>query len=206
MEEDWTGGLYCVITLDWHYEKQYVDIAMPNYVPKQHLTYGRPPPKRAQHMPLEPIPINYGTKSDTIIHEDPWKLLGDADKNYIQQVLGSFLYYAQAIDMTIVLALNGIATQQAEPTESTMKRFHQLLDYMATHPKAIMILNIHSDASYFSAGRGRSRAGVYFFLGSIPVNRQPIKLNGKIYITCVILKLVAASAAEAELGALFLNV
>ena len=30
IEEDWNGSLYCEITLDWHYEKQYVDIAMPN--------------------------------------------------------------------------------------------------------------------------------------------------------------------------------
>ena len=38
------------------------------------------------------------------------------------------------------------------------------------------------------------------------MNGQPIKLNGNIDITCAILKLVAASAEEAELGALFLNV
>ena len=34
---------------------------------------------------------------------------------------------------------------------------------------------------------------------------KPIRLNGNIHITCAILKLVAASAAEAELGVLFLN-
>ena len=114
--------------------------------------------------------------------------------------------------MTILRGLSNIATQQAKPTESTMKIVHQLLDYMATHPKAIirffssdMIFNINSNYSYCSAGRGRSRAGGYFFLGSIPVNGQPIKLNRNIHITCDILKLVAASAAEAELGALFLN-
>ena len=70
---------------------------MPNYAPNQLLTYGRPPPKQAHHTPFEPRPINYGTKSDTIIHEDPGKLLGDADKKYIQQVLGSSLYYARAV-------------------------------------------------------------------------------------------------------------
>ena len=115
--------------------------------------------------------------------------------------------------MTILLALNDIETQQAKPTDSTMKQVHQLLDYIATHPKAIIRfrafdikLNIHSDASYCSAGRGRSRVGGYFFLCSIPVNGQPIKLNGNNHIKCAILKLVAASAAEAEIGALFLNV
>ena len=94
MEEDWTRSLYCGITLDWHYGKKYVDIAMPNYFPKQFLAYGIPPSKRAQHTPFKPGPINYGTKYDTIIHEDLSKLLGDAYKKYIQQVLGSFLYYA----------------------------------------------------------------------------------------------------------------
>ena len=86
--------------------------------------------------------------------------------------------------MTILLALNDIATQQAKPTDSTMKQVHQLLDYIATHPKAIirfrasdMILNIHSNTSYCSAGRGRSQAIGYFFLGGIPVKVHPIKLN-----------------------------
>jgi hypothetical protein len=69
-----------------------------------------------------------------------------------------------------------------------------------------MILNVHSDASYLSAPKARSRAGGYFFLGSLPRDGDPIKLNGAIHVTCTILKLVAASAAEAELGALFLNV
>ncbi len=80
------------------------------------------------------------------------------------------------------------------------------------HPDAIiryhasdMILNVHSDALYLSAPKARSHAGGYSFLGSIPQDGDPIKLNGAIHITCTILKLVAASAAEAKLGALFLN-
>jgi hypothetical protein len=69
-----------------------------------------------------------------------------------------------------------------------------------------MILNVHFDASYLSVPIACSRSGGYFFLGSIPQDRDPIKLNGAIHITCAILKLVAASAAEAKLGAPFLNV
>ena len=46
----------------------------------------------------------------------------------------------------------------------------------------------------------------YFFLGSLPKQGTPIKLNGNIAITCVILKLVAASLAETDFGELFLNV
>jgi hypothetical protein len=83
---------------------------------------------------------------------------------------------------------------------------------MWTHPDTIiqyrasdMILNIHSDASYLSAPKPHSCVGGYCFLGSIPHNGDPIKLNRAIHIICAILKLVTASAAEAKLGALFLN-
>jgi hypothetical protein len=93
-----------------------------------------------------------------------------------------------------------------------MKHVNQFLDYMWAHPDAViqyhasdMILNAHSDGSYLSAPKARSCACGYYFLGSIPHNGDPIKLNRAIDVTNIILKLVAASAAEAKLGALFLN-
>jgi hypothetical protein len=111
------------------------------------------------------------------------------------------------------MALLEIVFQQAALTENTMKHVKQFLAYMWTHPDAIiryhtsdMILNVHSDTSYISAPRACSCAGGYFFIANIPHNGDPIKLNGAIHITCAILKLVATSAAEVELGALFLNV
>ena len=68
-----------------------------------------------------------------------------------------------------------------------------------------MILNIHSDASYLSESKARSRACGHYFLGWVPKDGEPIKLNGAIFTLCNVLKWVVASAAEAELGALFLN-
>ena len=93
-----------------------------------------------------------------------------------------------------------------------MKKVNNFLEYMACNPDALaqfytsdMVLNRHSDANYLAATRGRGRAGNYFFLGSVLKDGCPIFLNGAILTNCTILKLVAASAAEAELGALFLN-
>jgi hypothetical protein len=110
------------------------------------------------------------------------------------------------------MALSAIAAQQSALTKETLNSVNQFLNYMWTHPDAKiryrasnMILNVHSDASYLSAPKAHSRAGKYFFLSSIPQDTEPIIINGAIHITCTILKLVAASAAEAELGALFLN-
>jgi hypothetical protein len=131
---------------------------------------------------------------------------------FIQQVVGSFLYYCRAIDTTIPEALNELAQQQTKATQNTLQRCKQFLDYMWTHPDAKiryyasdMILNVHSDASYLSVPNARSRAAGIFFLGSLPHPDKPILLNGIIHVLCTILRFVAASAAEAELGALFLN-
>jgi hypothetical protein len=91
-------------------------------------------------------------------------------------------------------------------------QINQFFDYMVTHSDAKisyrasnMVLNVHSNALYLSAPNAQSRAGGYFFLGSNPCDGSPIQINGAVHVTCTILKLVAASAAEAELSALFLN-
>jgi hypothetical protein len=68
-----------------------------------------------------------------------------------------------------------------------------------------MIMNVHSDASYLSELDARSRACGHFFMGWTPKDGDPIKLNGAFFTSCAILHFVVASAAEAELGALFLN-
>ncbi len=209
--EDWTGNLYCEITLKWNYKKHHVDLAMPAYVMKQLTKYSHVAPLKPQLCPYVPNPIKYGKDNQLPSPLDKSPCLNKAQKKCIQKIVGSFLYYARAVDPTILMALLEIALQQVAPTENTMELVNQFLDYMWTHPDAIiqycasdMILNVHSDASYLSAPKARSRAGGYFFLGSIPQDGDPIKLNGAIHITCAILMPVAASAAEAELGALFL--
>lgn len=212
VEVDETGGLYCGITLEWNYKEKYVDISMPGYVQKQLTRYGHKPPSRKIFTPYDPGPIRYGKDSQKLPDPDDSPALDAAGKLRIQQIVGSFLYYGRATDTTILMALNELSGQQAKPTEKTMKRANAFLDYMATFPDAKiryyasdMVLNVHSDASYLTAPKARSRAGGHFFLGSLPTDGDPIKLNGAILTLCTILKCVAASAAEAELGALFLN-
>jgi hypothetical protein len=185
---------------------------MPVYAIKNLMRYNHPPPLKPQHCPYTPNPIVYGKDNQAQTPGDTSPLLDAAGKRHTQQIVGSFLYYAQAVDPTILMALSAIATQQSGPTEETLDRVNQFLDYMWTHPDAKiryrasdMILNVHSDASYLSTPKACSHAGGYFFLSSIPQDAEPIIINGAIHITCTILKLVAASAAEAELGALFLN-
>jgi hypothetical protein len=197
--EDRLGYLYCGINLKWNYNKHYVDLDMSKYVMKQMTCYAHPAPLKPQHCPYSPNPISYGKDHQASTPTNDSPLLDTAGKKRIQQIVGSVLYYARAIDPTILMALSDIAMQQSAPTVNTKKRVDQFLDYRWTHPDAKirylasdMILNVHSDASYLSTRRACSQAGGYFFPGSIPVNGDPIKLNGAIHITCTILKLVAA--------------
>ena len=62
VEEDWTGGLYCGIILNWNYDKRYVDILMPKYVQKQLVKYKWRTPKQPQYCPYSPKPVDYGKK------------------------------------------------------------------------------------------------------------------------------------------------
>eukprot|EP00957_Ditylum_brightwellii_P092194 7018860-Ditylum_brightwellii.AAC.1 len=64
-----------------------------------------------------------------------------------------------------------------------------------------MILRVHSNASYLSEPKAHSRAGGYFYLGNI----QPHHINGPLLVLLQIMRNVMASAAEAELGAMFKN-
>ena len=120
------------------------------------------------------------------------------------------MYYARAVDITTLVALSSIAAEQTKATVKTEQKVQQLLDYLSTHKTATtryvaseMILNVHSDASYLSKSHARSRLGGYFFLGGNPKPHKPIYLNGPIHTMANICKFVVASAAEAELGALF---
>ena len=127
-------------------------------------------------------------------------------------MVGSILHYARAVDLTVLMALSTIASEQSKGTEQTMQKCKQLLDYLASHPNATvhfhasdMIMNIHSDASYLSEKNAHSRACGHFFMGWKLDATKTIKLNGAFFTLCAILCFVVASAAEAKLGALFLN-
>ncbi len=114
---------------------------------------------------------------------------------------GTLLYYARAVDPTLLTALSAIASQQANPTQATMDKVRQLLDYVASQEEAIltyrasnMILAVHSNAGYINKPKSLSRAGGHFYLSSdekFPPN------NGAILNIAQIIKAVMSSAAEA---------
>ena len=65
---------------------------------------------------------NYGQKIQYAPQANKEPLLNKHQTKFIQEVTGTFLYYAQAIDGTMLTALSAIATEQATPTVTTLKK------------------------------------------------------------------------------------
>ena len=94
--------------------------------------------------------------------------------------VGAFLYYARAVDCTMLPALNTLVEQQSSPTKNTESAITHFLDYAATNPSAIihykasnMIPHIYSDASYLPEPRTHSRT-VGELLPQFTTNRSEI--------------------------------
>lgn len=68
-----------------------------------------------------------------------------------------------------------------------------------------MVLHVHSDGSYLSVNKSRSRAGGYYFLSSNDSEPNKATKNGAIHVLCKILQNVMASAAETEIASAFEN-
>ena len=136
IEVDWKGALYCGITLNWNYEQKFVDLSMPNYVHKVLKRYHHLAPRRKQDCPYQLAPQQYGPQAQILPQEKSGMPLNAEGEQYIRQVVGSLLYYARAVDLTVLFALSAIAQEQANSTDKTMQRVKQLLDYMHFNPMA----------------------------------------------------------------------
>ena len=66
--------------------------------------------------------------------EDDAPLLPEERIKFIQQVVGVFLYYATAIDNTVLVALSDIGSKKSRATFKTMDEVQQILDYLAQIP------------------------------------------------------------------------
>jgi hypothetical protein len=137
--------------------------------------------------------------------------LSDKDVNKLQQLTGTLLYYARAVDPTLIMPINVLASEQSNATEIKADKVIKLLNYCNTYPEtkiryhaSDMILHIHSDASYLSENEAKSRAGGFFYMDSDTKTDKKLT-NGAILIISKVLKHVMSSAAEAEIRAVFIN-
>ena len=178
---------------------------MPGYLTKMLQKFKHISPAKPDDLPYPAPTKKYGKDAQEPIPIDMSQPVTPKQITKIQRIVGSILYYARAVDHTVLMSLSTIAAQQTKATEATMAAVEQLINYCNTHPDAKlrytasgMILNIHSDTSYLVEPGAKSRVGGHYFLGWLPENNKPIRLNGAVHVVCSILKFMASSAAEAR--------
>jgi len=190
---------------------------MPSYVANALHKFQHNILSKTQHSSSKYIQPNYGAKIQVPIPKVTTIKLEKEAITKIQQVMGTLLFYGRAVDSTMLLALNNLAMEQSKGTEKTAAALMHLPNYAATHPEvkigyyaSDMILYIDSNALYLSLPLGKSRAGGFFYLSKRQTKPKEkstslILLNGAVFVLCTRLKHVMASAAEAEVGSLFMN-
>jgi hypothetical protein len=153
---DWEEKVYSGMSLKWDYKNRTCDISMPGYVSNVLIKFQHDAPTHPQHTPSKYVTPVYGANPQYATRDETPPLTAKQCLT-IQKVTGSVLYYARAVDPTVLMPINDIATEQTKATEKTQAATNQLLDNLATHPDATiryhasdMILHIHSDASYLS--------------------------------------------------------
>ena len=113
------------------------------------------------------------------------------------------------MDNKLLVALSTIAARQLYAIVATEQAVHLLLDYVDTYPldgiiyqSSDMILRAHANAGFLNKTNSRSWARAHIYLSK----NDPFPcFNGAVLAIAQNIKFVMASAAEAELVALFVT-
>ena len=205
----WEGRKYLGYTIEYDKAKREMVLSMPDYIPKVMARFcvdGIPSPQKS---PAIYIPPNFGKKGPQLTYIDESEQVSPEKAKYIQQVVVALLYYAIAVDNTILPSVTSISSAQANPTSAVFKALQHLLGYVALNPDnklvfraSDMILHVQSDGSHLSETKSRSRAGGIFYLGD---SNNPTRINGLVDVMSSIIPVVTAAASETEYGSVFMN-
>ena len=126
----------------------------------------------------------------------------------LQRVVGSLLYYARAVDYSMLPAVTSLSALQSNPTTATIAKMYRLLGYAAAQPNASltllpseMILRIHSDGSHLSRPKSGSVAGGIHYMGT----SDPLFINAAIHVHSTLIPVVTAAVSETEYAGVFAN-
>jgi hypothetical protein len=125
---DWTATVYSGMALKGDYDTRTCDISMPGYVSNVLSKFQHDSPKHPQHTPSRYATPVYGAKTQYATRDETPPLTAQQCLT-IQKVTGSMFYYARAVDPTVLMPLNDIATEQTKATEKTQSATNQMFDY-----------------------------------------------------------------------------
>lgn len=205
---DSKGSQYLGMAIEHDKTKQTISISMPGYIARVLERFKDWAGTRLASTPGIYKAPTYGAKVQSAIIDNTAPL-SPKDTTILQEITGSLLYYARAVDPTMLTATNAVASSQATPTQLVREQAIRLLQYARAFPdnrvvfhKSKMHFIIQSDASYLSRSKARSVAGGIGYFGDA---NNPTAENGMVYAMSSIIDVVVASAGEAEYGSTFMN-
>ena len=206
---DWSGRKYLGFNITFAADNKSVSLDMPDYIPKVHQRFqARIKHGRGAASPAVYIPPAYGTHSQ-MTEVDDSSPATPAETKEVQEIVGCIMFYARAVDGTMLTAVNHIASEMKDTTQQVTDMTDRLLAYTVEYPNNAlvltacdMILHVQTDASYLSRSGARSVVGGLEYLGN---KKQPTHINGAVHTFSTILDVVVASAGEAEYGGVFVG-
>ena len=188
-------------------KKHYIDMSIPGYVVRASQRFQRTNLRKADS-PIIYVPPRYG-KFQQEVHPEPLSIpLTAGEIKELQEIVGVFLFYARAVDPTMLTAINKISSRQSKPTSLIKQEVDRFFQYANAYPDATMRIRAsnmklvcHSDGSYLSESDARSRAGGILFLGDCADGEAP---NAPVAFLSVIIKTVVSSATSTEYAAAFI--
>ena len=100
---DWTGTLYCGLTLQWNYEERWVYIHMPGYVIRVLNFFNNSTPHKPQHAPHTWIEPTYGSRrQQPPTEQSSAPLLDEKETKRVQSISCTFLYYVRGVEPCIL--------------------------------------------------------------------------------------------------------
>ena len=109
---------------------------MLGYIPSVLQEYQHKPPSSTQDNPYKWNKPVYGKHIQLATQQISAPKLNSTDTNRAKSINVTFFYYARVVYPTVIPYTNKISTYQSAPTQDTLEKCNQLLDYASTHMNA----------------------------------------------------------------------
>ncbi len=93
LSQEWDGAQYCGLTLRWDYDRHKCYMSMSEYVEHALECFQHPKLPHTEHSPYHWNLPKYEAKIQYADAEDSMPLLDAMDKQWVQEIIGTFLFY-----------------------------------------------------------------------------------------------------------------
>ena len=102
--------------LYWDYAKNKAHLYIPGYADKALQHFKKRLPPRLQHQPYHRMVPVYGAKVQYAKTEDSSQPLTKEESILVQQFIGNLLFYGSTVDVTTLMALSTMTSEQSATT------------------------------------------------------------------------------------------